>query len=156
MPSTKQSGVTDPEHERFPEVAAQIGEDPARFLDRPILGDGVGDSTPLGLAMARIRGIDRLPVVARWLEVENQLERGPREQVVEALEARGRTLKEEGERELPGRSREQLRELAAETATESVASHPDREGGERGVSAADRVGRSRLDVAADGGEADGA
>lgn len=158
MPSTQQSGNSAPDREEFPEVAEQIGEDPARFLDKPLAPDFLsgGDTTPLALAKARIRGIDRLEVVARWLEVEHQLDRGPRESIVEKLEQRGRVLKEHGERELPNWSAEERRQCSAELFEESVAEWPDRDGGERSStfsSVAQRQQRQREERAAtDGGE----
>lgn len=76
------------EREHFPETEDEIGEDPARYLDTP---------TPR-YALARIRGIDKIDVCQAWLRVEHELERGPRESVVECLEARLAYLQEHGER----------------------------------------------------------
>lgn len=123
MPSTNQSGQSAPNREEFPEIENEIGEDPARFLDKPLAPDYTsgGDTTPLALAKARIKGIEKLTVVARWLEVEHQLERGPRDSIVELLEKRGQDLKEHGDRNLPNLSPEERRERAAEVFQESVA-----------------------------------
>jgi hypothetical protein len=156
MPSTNQSGQSGSDREEFPEIAAEIGEDPARFLDQPLAPDRIGDMTRLSLAKARIRGIDKKLVARYWLEVEHRLERGPRESIVERLEQRARQLQEHGERDLPGRDPEELRKRAAAQATESVAVWPDRKGGERGStysSVAERQQRAREhQVATDGGE----
>lgn len=110
MPSMQQSGQSAADREEFPEVAEVIGEDPARFLDKPLAPDyrSGGSTTPMALAKARIDGIDSLVVVARWLEVEHQLDRGPRDSVVERPEQRGRELKEHGERVLPNLSPEDV------------------------------------------------
>lgn len=133
MPSTQQSGDSALKREVFPEIADEIGEDPARFLDKPLAPDysSGGDTTALALAKVRIDGIDKLEVVARWLEVEHQLERGPRDSIVERLEQRGRELKEHGERDLPNLSPEERRVRAAELFEESIAVWPERDGGER-------------------------
>lgn len=86
MPSTYQSSGAQG-REQFPEVAHQIGEDPARFLDVPLVNSGVG-SSDFELAAARIRGIDDIEVANAWLRVEAQLERGPRKGVVQRLNRR--------------------------------------------------------------------
>ncbi|WP_246308035.1 hypothetical protein [Halorarum salinum] len=87
--------------ESFPSLREEIGEDPARFLDVPLLGS-TGASTPFGLARARIRGIDEIGTAKAWLAVERALGRGdddgPRERVVDLLEARIDDLEEHGER----------------------------------------------------------
>jgi hypothetical protein len=117
MVSENQSAATT-ERQRFPKKAEQIGEDPARWLDRDLLKrtcvrqqadqtasrqqvrliEDTDTSTPAKLLRARIRGIDKLSVLARWYEVENQLDRGPRDQVIALLDERKRDLKELGER----------------------------------------------------------
>jgi hypothetical protein len=156
VPSTHQSGQSGSDRKEFPDIESEIGEDPARFLDKPLAPDPHGDTTPMALAKARIRGIRKASVAARWLEVEHRLERGPRESIVERLEQRARQLQEHGERDLPGRSAEELREQAEEIATASVAVWPDRAGGERSStysSVAERQQRAReQQVATDGGE----
>ncbi|QLG63182.1 hypothetical protein [Halorarum salinum] len=97
--------------ESFPGLREEIGEDPARFLDVPLLGFR-NASTPFGLARARIRGIDEIATANAWLAVERALGRGdddgPREQVVDLLEARIDDLEGEGERP----SDEELRAIA--------------------------------------------
>jgi len=83
MPSTYQSsGGRD--REQFPEEAEAIGEDPARFLDVPLVNSGMG-SSDFEMAAARIRGIDSIEVANAWLRVEGQLERGPRTGVIQRL-----------------------------------------------------------------------
>ncbi len=85
--------------EEFPEVAEEIGEDPARFLDYPLLASSARGSSPFQLAKARIQGIEYKDVVARWLYVERRLERGPRERVLELLKSQMAHLEEHGERD---------------------------------------------------------
>ena len=58
MPSTRQSGNSAPDREEFSEVVDKIGEDPAHFMDKPLAPARMGDTTPMALAFARIRGID--------------------------------------------------------------------------------------------------
>jgi hypothetical protein len=89
--------VHDSDRERFPELKADIGEDPARFLDRPFFSNGAG-SSPLLLARARIRGIDSLATLRAWIAVERNLDRGPRDRIIDLLEERQATLEEIGER----------------------------------------------------------
>jgi hypothetical protein len=87
----------DPSHETFPEVAAAIGEDPARFLDCSISPPDQGRSSPMLTAKARIRGIESLDVVDGWMEVETSLDRGPRKKVVAMLNQRRAQLRDEGD-----------------------------------------------------------
>lgn len=89
------------ERERFPEIAERIGEDPARWLDQP-LGDRGPSHTAVGgrlSAFARIRGIDYVHVAVAWIEVERQLERGPRQEIVDALKERIGWLNQQGDRD---------------------------------------------------------
>jgi hypothetical protein len=79
--------------EEYPEVAAEIGEDPARFLDYPII-EPDQNSSPMLLAKARIRGIESLDVVDGWFEVETSLDRGPRKKVLAMLNQRRAQLEE--------------------------------------------------------------
>lgn len=84
----------------FPTLREEIGEDPARFLDVPLLASA-GASTPFGLARARIRGIDRIATAKAWIAVERALARGdegPRDRVIQLLEDRIDVLEEHGER----------------------------------------------------------
>lgn len=83
------SPTTD--REKFPEIAEEIGEDPARFLDQDLLDD----TTTLE---KRIQGIDFLDVIDAWLRVEAALDRGPRDPVVRMLHERQEALEEHGER----------------------------------------------------------
>lgn len=93
--------------ETFPKLRERIGEDPARYLDRDILGSsrGIGESD---LFASRLRGIDRLEVINAWIAVERRLDRGPRAHILDRLEDRKETIEAEGERDLPGRSHEEL------------------------------------------------
>ena len=75
----------------------QIGEDPGRFLDYPLLSNDANTS-PLLLARARIRGIDHINVVNAWIAAERRLDRGPRAKVLEWLEDRKEALEAHGER----------------------------------------------------------
>lgn len=97
--------------ESFPSLREEIGEDPARFLDVPLLGS-TATSTPFGLARARIRGIDHIATANAWIAIERALGRGdnggPREQVISLLEERITELKDTGERPTD----EQLRAIA--------------------------------------------
>ncbi|WP_224332868.1 hypothetical protein [Haloprofundus halobius] len=88
-------------NERFPHLAADIGEDPARFLDRDLVerGPRKTDTTSLRLVKARIRGIDSLAVCRAWQAVERRLDRGPRDGILELLEERDAWLVENGDRD---------------------------------------------------------
>lgn len=82
----------------YPEIKAEIGEDPARFLDTKDpegFGSDEGDTPQLALAFARIRGIDNLPTLERWVEVEADLDCGPRRHVMSELNLRKKQLEEE-------------------------------------------------------------
>lgn len=95
----------------FPAIVEQIGEDPARFLDRDVSAD---DLAPL------IRGIDSVERVRAWAAVERAIDRGPRREILEALDRRGDVLDEIGERA----DRAIPREVADVPAL--VAEYPDR------------------------------
>lgn len=75
--------------QRFPTLVEQIGEDPARYLDRD----------DLYMAKVRIRGIDFLEVVRAWIAVERRLDRGPRPEVIGLLKEREAFLLEHGDRD---------------------------------------------------------
>lgn len=129
------------ERPRFPDLAADIGEDPARFLHTD--GEGSGKKA---LVLARISGIDRLAVLNAWLAIERRLT-GGRSAVVNALERRRSELEELGERSERCEPGERV-----DRDTEFVILGPDGEPTERGASATAKVRR----LAADGGEvADG-
>ena len=82
------------DRERYPRVKADIGEDPARFLDYDLAeNDGMRAT-----ALARIRGIDRIATVRAWIGVERALDRPTRERIIEALQEREAILGEIGER----------------------------------------------------------
>ncbi len=99
MPSTYQSsGGRD--REQFPEEAEKIGEDPARFLDVPLVNSGIG-SSDFELAAARIRGIDSIRVANAWLRVEGQLERGPRNGVIQRLTRRKEEIRAQTDADEP-------------------------------------------------------
>ena len=84
--------------EQFPQIVQEIGEDPARFLDAPLLEPDREGASPFLLAKARVRGIDRVDVLQAWIDVEVALERGPREPVIALLNQRKAELGELGER----------------------------------------------------------
>ncbi len=133
------------DREEFPNVEKHIGEDPARFLDRPLISpSGIGGS-PFLITKARIDGIDRLPVINAWIAVEKNLSRGPRDKVLSLLEDRKHYLEEHGER-----PEEFDIDRDVETVG-SVAVWPDRDGGERSFLSV----RSEKTVATDGGETSG-
>ena len=98
MPSEHSPAETD-DRERFHSIQAEIGEDPARWLDRPLFGGPQGTSEPGIMIRARVRGIDDLLVIRYWLEVEHQLERGPRDRVIQMLRDRAAELQAIGERD---------------------------------------------------------
>lgn len=72
----------------------ELGENPVRYLDRQI--SAIPDNS--SLFFARVKGIDKLAVIQSWIAVERNLERGPRDHVVEILERRKNHLLDVGER----------------------------------------------------------
>lgn len=138
VPSEHSPGANS-SRERFPRLKDDIGEDPARFLDRDLFEHGQvrleernhaewdqsrqrlvrnqDVSAPGEMIRDRIRGIDKLAVASAWLAIERRLDRTPeggRDVVVGLLEDRIDELEAKGERDLPGRSSEELRELGVE------------------------------------------
>lgn len=109
----------DPDRERFPEIERRIGEDPARWLDRDLVERGPSHTTRTNreLVLARIRGIDYLGVANAWIQVERELDRGPRDRVIETLEERRDFLIEYGDR--PEVDEEELEERRAQYNDES-------------------------------------
>lgn len=75
-----------------------IGENPARFLDRPISVPPDRNS----MFRARLEGIDRLDVIGAWKATERRLateqDRQPRQHVLDLLDDRREYLLEHGER----------------------------------------------------------
>lgn len=123
----------------FPDYREQIGEDPARFLDRPLVGSPSKIGAPGMIVQARIHGIDRLDVAARWLEVEHRLDRGPRKKVVKMLKGRVEWLKANGER--PDRLAHGPRLPPADGDVEDAHLDPN----EPGISATEKLHRIRAD-----------
>ncbi|WP_435145942.1 hypothetical protein [Halobaculum sp. P14] len=103
MPSENSPADHD-DREEFPRLRDDLGEDPARFLDR----DELGGPDAMMLAKARIRGIDSIATARAWIAVERALDRGPRDAVISLLENRIDDLEANGERP----SREQLQAAA--------------------------------------------
>jgi hypothetical protein len=139
MPSKNQGGSVSSDRAEYPDRKQEIGEDPARWLDQDLLErtavqqevdptsefgeirlvEDTDVSTPGQLVLSRIRGIDSKLVIRHWLEVEHDLDRGPRDTIVDALQERAETLKEIGER--PDRLPEGPRRPPAMTFEPSVA-----------------------------------
>lgn len=80
------------DREQFPSLQEDIGEDPARFLDRDLLSER-------NLALARIRGIDHLAVCRAWIAVERRIDRGPRQRILDELQDREEFLQHSGDRD---------------------------------------------------------
>ncbi|MFC6965185.1 hypothetical protein ACFQJ8_27330 [Halocatena marina] len=84
----------------FPNIEAEIGYHPARFLDRSATSqDSIGDTSELALARATIRGIDDIETIRAWIEVEVFLGRNdgsPRQQVIAWLNQRQAALQNTG------------------------------------------------------------
>jgi len=99
-PSTEQIGVQT-ERREFPSLRKQIGEDPARWLDRSI-ADRNGQANRKGVLEGLIDGMDSLARIRAWKAVERRLGRGrdggPRSWVIEQLDERETTLDRIGER----------------------------------------------------------
>lgn len=95
MPDALVRRAQQRDRERFPAVEEQISEDPARFLDVESI-----DRT----MHSRIQGIDFLEVADAWIQVEAELERGPRKPVIAKLNQRKAWLEEHGERPRGGGS----------------------------------------------------
>ncbi|NHX37643.1 MULTISPECIES: hypothetical protein [Halolamina] len=138
MPSENQPAGSG-SRERFPRMQSDLGEDPARFLDRDLFDHGItrleerdapgyseasqrvvrdADVSASGeMIRDRIRGIDKIAVARAWKAIERRLERTPeggRDVVIGYLDDRIDELEADGERELPGHSPEALRELGVE------------------------------------------
>jgi hypothetical protein len=96
MPSEFQSASSEagvPEWRQA--IAADIGDDPGRWLDRTLVERGPNhtDRTMQRAVHARIQGIRSREVIDAWQEVEVRLERGPRQQVMAWLNQRDQELK---------------------------------------------------------------
>ncbi|MFC7134363.1 MULTISPECIES: hypothetical protein [Salinibaculum] len=141
-------------HERSAELREKIGEDPARFLDRPLFDSGSQYNTEPGwFIQKRIEGIDSKRVINFWLQIEHQLDRGPREKIVEMLERRASRLDEIGERpdrleERDGRDRPPGEWYIVRDGEAKPWDEVDRNAAGAGVSGTSRA------LATDGGEGD--
>lgn len=101
MPSDRQPAVTDGTgRASFPALAEdnRCGHDPGRWLDRPLLDGDPRTSSPIEQAFAVIRGLATQAECRAWRAVERRLDRGPRDQVLDAIESRLAELDEHGER----------------------------------------------------------
>ena len=155
MPSEYQPvSQDDHTHDRSEELREQFGEDPARFLDRPLFGsDSQFNTEPGWFIQKRIEGIDSLAVIGVWLAVENSLDHGPRRKVRQMLHQRAQKLQEIGER--PDRCEPGNRE------PRESEWHIVRDGERKPWDEVDRSvagvgsGSHELAVATDGGESDG-
>jgi hypothetical protein len=91
-------------------LKADVGENPARFLDRRIPNPPPQNS----MFRARLEGIDRLAVIGAWEAAERRLaseqDRRPRDHVLRLLEKRREYLQEHGERDLPTMTPDERRE----------------------------------------------
>ena len=76
--------VTTSSRPRYPDIAGEVGEDPARFLS-------VSQSD---LPLARIRGIRDRGLLSAWRAVEIR-EFGGRDVVLEAIDERDRELQDQ-------------------------------------------------------------
>ena len=92
MPSTHQSSDLR-ERLRCPTIQRDIGEDPARWLDREFQTEAL---------LSLIDGIDSLQRIRAWRAVERRLaardDRDPRPKVIQRLDQREEWLKLHGER----------------------------------------------------------
>lgn len=136
MPSKRPPGGRGSIPDWRQEMKADIGEDPGRFLDRDLLtrlGQDADVSPGAALVRARIRGIDRLERIAAWRKAEHRLDRGPRKGVLDLLDEREETLREQGERDRPDLTPRQRRQAAAAVAPDDPADPVwvDRENGTR-------------------------
>ena len=97
MPGSSDDDVEIPEGVNDERIAREA----IRFLDRPLVEPSSGSETsdPGIMIVARIRGIDYLDVIADWVRVESELERGPRRKVMDMLSNRKTHLKNHGERD---------------------------------------------------------
>ena len=136
---TEDSRGSDRGREEFATLVEDIGEDPARFLDRDLFDHGITRleerdapafdeanqcvvredvvSAPGKMIRDRIDGIETIAVARAWKAIERRLERTPeggRDVIIGLLDDRIDELEANGERDLPGRSAEELRELGVE------------------------------------------
>jgi len=141
----------------FPKLQQRLGEDPAKFLDR----DLVGDRNAQRMVRDRISGIDSLEVLSVWRAVERKLathhDREPRQGVIDALDERGLWLEEHGDRD------ERATRIDRGPALESCVVFLDEDGNERSSRSVhtksspfgrdlDAYGTDSESVATDGGE----
>lgn len=165
------------DRQEFPGLKEEIGEDPARYLDRDLItpeavridtkrkSDGSVDevrviqdrnvSTGMALVDARIRGIDQIEVCRAWMAVERALGRGPdggpREKIIQRLENREQQLEAIGER--PDRLEHGPRLPPEWTTVESNVEFVDQPDGEQATMASTSSRhQTRSDVATDGGQ----
>lgn len=95
MIPVRRAVADEPDRQQFPELVEAINEDPAQFLDH----DLDADHDQRRLAVGRIEVIDYLGVVNAWIQVERQLDRGPRDPIIELLEQRREWILEHGDRD---------------------------------------------------------
>lgn len=87
---------TAPDH--IERATDELGFDPRRFFDEPLLSTQQGAIDPVERMASIIRGIDKKRRVAALITVERRLDRGPRDEVLSMLRERMAYLDEHGER----------------------------------------------------------
>lgn len=94
--SARSGANSDHDRERFPSLVDDIGHDPARWLDWPL----VDDAHQRRLTHSVVRGLADVTACNAWVAVERALGRGaddgPREPVLEWIDDRRQELVEMG------------------------------------------------------------
>lgn len=90
----------------FPEIEAEIGYNPARFLAQPIdKVPVIGETQPFATTWIVIRGLQEVHTIRQWCNVEAALGRGrtggPRKRVIKKLNERKRQLKTDDAAQAP-------------------------------------------------------
>lgn len=117
----------------FPEIEADLGYNPARYLAQPVDADPVmGETATFATTWAVIRGLQEVHTIRQWCTVEAELGRGqnggPRQRVIKKLNERKRQIEHDDASQAPSQAEETTAHAAqseaddnatAEAATES-------------------------------------
>lgn len=149
------------ERARFPRLKDEIGEDPAKWLDRQLVRPPEpGTTPPKAFVWSLIDGIDSIERCRAWKAVERSLatrdDREPRQAILERLDEREQELREIGERDdrLPDADELQRRRERSETVGSCVEWVDDGEPYERNSVPSSSKMRQRLEERREQKEAD--
>lgn len=109
----------------FPEIEADLGYNPARYLAHPIDAEPViGETPPFATTWTMIRGLGDVYTIRQWGNIEAALGRGrnggPRQRVIKTLNDRKRQIESDDAAEAPSQAEEHTAHAAQSEADDNA------------------------------------